>query len=139
MGGYGAFLIALSEPEKYAAAANLSGALDLAWVAENPDPVRQAWARRIFADPPREMGGDADPIALAKKLAGSDRPQPQLYACCGTEDYLIESNRHFLTEARAAGLELTYEEHPGVHEWGYWDRQIDHVVKWLPIRSSSNP
>jgi S-formylglutathione hydrolase FrmB len=36
--------------------------------------------------------------------------------------------------ARSLGLDLTYEEGPGEHEWGYWDQQIQKVLAWLPLR-----
>ena len=35
--------------------------------------------------------------------------------------------------AEKLGLKLTYEEGPGEHEWGYWDRQIQRVLAWLPL------
>ena len=40
----------------------------------------------------------------------------------------------FRTHAEKLGLDLTYEEGPGEHEWGYWDQQIQKVLSWLPMR-----
>jgi putative tributyrin esterase len=37
MGGYGAFKLALTHPDRYAAAASLSGALDVAELAGRPE------------------------------------------------------------------------------------------------------
>ena len=31
--------------------------------------------------------------------------------------------------------DLTYFEEPGTHEWGFWDRNIQRVLKWLPIQT----
>jgi thiamine pyrophosphate-dependent acetolactate synthase large subunit-like protein len=50
--------------------------------------------------------------------------RPMFYQCCGTEDFLYEGNLRFKERAASLGLNLTYEEGPGEHEWGYWDRQI---------------
>ncbi len=58
-----------------------------------------------------------------------------LFQCCGTEDFLYEDNIRFRDWARELGLELTYEEEPGDHEWGYWDKKIQRVLEWLPLRT----
>ena len=34
---------------------------------------------------------------------------------------------------REAGLDLTYEEGPGNHNWEFWDKYIRHVLDWLPL------
>lgn len=135
MGGYGAFLLALSAPEKFAAAASLSGVLDIAWLHERRDAGWLARAKALFGNPEDVAGSDADLLALATKLVHSGAPPPALYACCGTEDGLLETNRRFSRHAGEIGLPLTYEEHPGEHEWGYWDQQIQRVLEWLPIRA----
>lgn len=46
MGGYGAFLLALSRPEQYAAAVSLSGPMNIAWIERTlSDPaLAEAWA-----------------------------------------------------------------------------------------------
>lgn len=39
--------------------------------------------------------------------------------------------------ADALGLDLTYEEGPGGHDWGYWDRMIQRVLAWLPMEGEA--
>ncbi len=134
MGGYGAFLLALSQPEKYAAAASLSGVLDVTWLINSKDPDRQAWARSVFTDPTALAGTDADLFALATKLVASGQPVPTLSACCGTEDFLLPSNRRFSQHAEANGLPLAYSEGPGAHEWNYWDQEIRKWIASLPLQ-----
>ncbi|GGJ07582.1 esterase [Alicyclobacillus cellulosilyticus] len=130
MGGYGAFKLALRHPDRFAAAASLSGALD---VAARAAAGTEEW-RNIFGDPSRVRGSDDDLFALAERVAKSDGPKPLLYQCCGTEDFLYADNRRFMAHARELGLPLTYEEEPGSHEWGYWDLKIQRVLEWLPLR-----
>jgi S-formylglutathione hydrolase FrmB len=134
MGGYGAFKLALSQPERFAAAASLSGVVDIAhesivdqssgWLAEK---------RNIFGDLNRLAGSSHDLRYLAEMLVASGAPQPRLYQCCGTADSLFEQNQRFLQVARSLKLDLTYEEGPGEHEWGYWDMMIPRVLAWLPL------
>jgi putative tributyrin esterase len=61
------------------------------------------------------------------------RAAPALYLCCGTEDGLYRDNARFRDHLGALGLELTREEGPGAHQWGYWNRQIQRVLAWLPL------
>ena len=78
-------------------------------------------------------GSDNDLLHLAEQVANSDGPKPKLFQCCGTEDGLIEQNHRFRDNAGQLGLDLTYDEGPGEHEWGYWDVQIRRVLDWLPL------
>ena len=31
------------------------------------------------------------------------------------------------------GLDHTYREGPGVHNWYFWDEYIDYLLDWLPL------
>ncbi|MBW7461863.1 esterase family protein, partial [Paenibacillus sepulcri] len=62
----------------------------------------------------------------------------QLFQCCGTEDFLYQDNLRFRKHAGDLKLPLTYEEEPGSHDWGYWDRKIQRVLEWLPLHEHSN-
>lgn len=134
MGGYGAFKLALTHPDRYAAAASLSGALDVARLASDADVVRRAEYEDIFGDPSEVAGGGNDLFHLAGRLAGGGKAMPQLYQWCGTEDFLYADNLRFRDHAMALALDLTYEEGQGGHEWACWDRQIQRVFDWLPVR-----
>lgn len=133
MGGYGAFKLALSRPEKYAAAASLSGALDL-WARDEEAEEKLPDWRLIFGDRDRFPGSENDLMHLVSELARSKGPQPRLYQCCGTEDYLYPMNQSFRNRCRAEGVPLTYEEEAGDHNWAYWDSKIQRVLEWLPLR-----
>jgi S-formylglutathione hydrolase FrmB len=136
MGGYGAFKLALSFPQRFAAAASLSGALDQAGPApEHVDPAMQAEMENIYGDLGKLAGSANDAMHLAAQVAWSAGPRPRLYQCCGTEDFLYDQNLRFRDHALALGLDLTYEEGPGEHEWGYWDRMIQRVLAWLPLQA----
>lgn len=130
MGGYGALKWALREPSRFAAAASLSGALDLAG-RERTGQWRPDLRSQVFGTEPI-AGTDNDLVWLLDQAAGADLPA--LYVCCGTEDDLIEDNRAFVAAARDRGAQATVDFGPGEHEWGYWDRTIQDVLGWLPLR-----
>jgi putative tributyrin esterase len=136
MGGYGAFKLALSHPDRFAAAASLSGAVDMGRVSTDKDPEWHAEMQRIFGDPDRIRGSKNDLFYLAKKVAASHTPKPRLYQWCGTEDFLYKGNLRFSRYAQKLGLELRYEESPGTHEWKYWDEQIQVVLAWLELEKN---
>jgi len=137
MGGYGALRLALQLPHAFAAAASLSGALDIARrvrdAVDPSSPLTAADVRGIFGTDPRIEGSESDLFHLAQQLALSDAPKPNLYLACGTDDSLIEDNRRLHRHLDGLHLDSTYVEGPGAHEWGYWDTQIQRVLQWLPL------
>ncbi len=134
MGGYGALELALRCPDGFAAAASLSGALDMAQRgAEELEEKFRAELEDTFGDLHVLPGSEYDLFHLAEKVARRKRMRPKLYQCCGTEDFLYEGNVRFRKHVERLGLDLTYEEGPGEHEWGYWDTQIQKVLAWLPL------
>jgi S-formylglutathione hydrolase FrmB len=139
MGGYGALRLGLARPDKFAAAASLSGALD--YVKRLREAGREGsrfsraeWVGLAGAEFKGE-GTSSDLFATAQRVAADKAPRPKLYICCGTEDALLEDNRGFHQHLDTIHYEHTYEESPGTHEWGYWDAQIRKVLDWLPLRS----
>ncbi|AGZ44595.1 alpha/beta hydrolase [Actinoplanes friuliensis] len=128
MGGYGAFKWALRQPERFAAAASLSGAVDLAYMAEKDDrPHITALIETVFAGRPVEGTGDD----LLHLLATSGGDLPRLMLRCGTEDHLLVHSERFVAAAGKHGVELDAAFGPGAHEWSYWDAQIQAVLDWI--------
>jgi len=133
MGGYGAFKLALACPDRFAAAASLSGALDVVSRARQAEGEWLAELADIFGDLDALPGSDNDLMHLADRLAASGAARPALYQWCGTEDGLYADNLRFRDHARRLGLDLEYAEGPGGHTWDLWDRQIQRVLEWLPL------
>ncbi len=135
MGGYGAFRLALTHPGRFAAAASLSGGLDIAHTVSTSERRlnREAKIDAIFHPDTEIKGSNSDLFHLAGRLSPGEKGALRLYQCCGAEDFLYTANTCFRDHAIQCGLNLTYEEGPGSHEWGYWDQQIQRVLEWLPI------
>lgn len=133
MGGYGAFKLALSCPEKYAAAASLSGALDMVYRIKSNEIEDTSEIENILGDLNSIENSKNDLFYLTKQVIASEGPKPKLYQCCGTEDFLYKDNQNFKSFIENSSLYYTYQEGPGAHEWIYWDAEIQKVLKWLPI------
>jgi S-formylglutathione hydrolase FrmB len=126
MGGYGAFKLALRHPDRFAAAASLSGGLDVQALSQVE--WRQRLFSRVFGG---EVGADDDMFSLLDRVDPAG--VPPLYLGCGTEDHLFDGNQRFLEAAKATGLDVHVDFRPGEHEWGLWDATIQDVLAWLPL------
>lgn len=132
MGGYGALKLGLRKPEQFAAVASLSGAVDMAGHGQQPVPFDEEFTR-VFGTPEEMRGGPDDLVAVFEQGMAQGVSFPKVMLCCGTEDFLYQQNVEM--RARMQGkIDLTYLEEPGTHEWGFWDRNIQRVLDWLPLR-----
>ncbi len=129
MGGFGAFKLGINYPETFSHAASLSGVID---------PVTSALDSRgnfLFnsmgsVDEIRGSVNDL-PYKLNEQLKKGTK-LPRFFCCCGTEDFLYPINVKFRKEFENK-VDWTYFEEPGTHEWGFWDRNIQRVLDWLPL------
>lgn len=135
MGGYGAYYIGLSRPEKFAAIASFSGALDIGFHYTPMLPGVQEvpfYMETCFGDFTKIAESDRDIFNLYEKAAAKGNV-PRLYQSCGTADFLYGMNRVANAQLTAMGAEITYREFPGIaHEWDFWDSEIRWLLKnWL--------
>ncbi len=130
MGGFGAFKLALNRPERFAAAASFSGALDPADVFQR-NSKEMEWA---FESEEKIRRTENDLFFQAEKHSGENMNLPALYMGCGTEDFLYATNIRFRDHLRNLKIPVTYQERPGVHCWEFWDLEIQTALKWFPIQ-----
>lgn len=130
MGGYGAFKLALRNPEQYAFAGSLSGALDIKNNIIHPE----VW-KLDFGSAEEIEGSENDLFFLSRELKKSGKELPQLYFSCGKDDTLAFcQNERFNEHLNKIGFEHEYEIYEGAHSWEYWDEHIKDILKRLPIK-----
>ena len=137
MGGFGAIVNGLQNPETFGAVCALSSALILDSMMENKEytdflMTNKGYYESVFGDLDQVRGSDMDYDALAEKVA-KEPVKPRFYMACGTEDGLIGVNRAFRDHLQGLGFDVTYEEGPGVHDWYFWDKYILKAMEWLPL------
>ena len=133
MGGYGALRMALLHPDRYAAAVSFSGAFDLETIGER---LASSFGpgRTVYGNLTQGLDrADWDLAALAQKALDQGQTLPKLMLSCGTEDFTLEMNRALAQILKEKGLDVTYEEHPGAHNWDYWETHIQRALDWLPL------
>lgn len=112
MGGYGALRLALRHPERYASAYAHSARLPAR--AELPS---LPWAQAALAG--------VDELDVDALAARADRAAlPALGLDCGVDDHLLADSRRFHATLDRLGLAHAYVEHPGAHDWDYWDAHV---------------
>lgn len=113
MGGYGSMRIGLKYPEMFASIWSHSAKFEWQEIAETGQ----------FADP-----NDTDVRHHARALVNATN-KPVITFDCGTEDELLEESRRFDQFLTEIGIDHTYSEHPGGHEWDYWDKHVQSALE----------
>lgn len=129
MGGYGAYRIALKNPDKFCAAGSLSGALDSNRLARSDD--WEGDRRLILGEQYDVAGTDLDLRFLVNEIIRTGAPKPRLYQACGTEDFLYSANTEFRDFIQGKGFDHRYEEGPGDHTWAFWDTYIQKAIDFM--------
>lgn len=138
MGGYGAIRNGLLYHETFGWIAGLSSAL-ITYHFEHPENLKNMlhvadrYYESTFGELDKVAGSDKDPEALVRRVLDQGADMPNLYLCCGTEDFLLEPNRRFRDFLKGQGVDFTYVEGPGGHDWPFWDAYIEKVLDWLPL------
>ncbi len=141
MGGFGALGIALAYPERFIAAASMSGAL---WtILENDaalDEAMQARVARVFD------GAFGTPFVRANFLKHSAHalavalpaamPKPAIYLTAGTTDFgtIQAQNADLARMLKDKGFDVESETAPGGHEWGTWERALPRALEFIARR-----
>ena len=128
MGGYGAAKFALAHPDRFCAAVSHSGAVAFAHKTEtyaHAERRAQEWSRIVGA----ESNGPNDLFALTEKA--DKATLPALRIDCGVDDFLIDNNRAFHAHLNDLGIAHEYAEHPGAHNWAYWNEHIQDTLAFF--------
>jgi enterochelin esterase-like enzyme len=120
MGGYGALRLGATYPERFTAFAGHSSITRFSEMSQ-------------FIEEPLEDYGDIDEdesSVITAMLRNKDR-LPPFHFDCGVDDPLIEGNRRLHSQLLAAGIDCSYQEFPGGHEWPYWIAHIRETFRFF--------
>lgn len=136
MGGYGALHTGLAHPDRFGWIGALSSALIVKEVAKmkpgESNPVANyEYYRECFGELDKVLESDGNLEVLIKKLKENGKVIPNIYMCCGTEDFLIENNRDFENFLLEQKVEHIYKESAGTHDMVFWSGNISDIVKWM--------
>ncbi len=118
MGGFGALLLGARNADRVLSVAGLSSITDFSQM------------KFFVGDISGYDVADDDRSVLQAILANRDR-LPRIHFDCGDTDPLIEPNRALHAALDEAGIAHSYAEHPGGHEWPYWEGHIAAALRFL--------
>lgn len=145
MGGYGAIVNALRNPDVFGSVVALSSGLmadRLGGLSEEPNTGilnSRAFHEACLGPLDAFEGSPNDYNALAASAATGGGPRPRFFMACGTEDGLLPANRKFRDHLEECGYDVEYHEAPGAHNWTFWDTWIEQALNWLPIDQTKAP
>jgi len=94
-----------------------------------------------FVEEPLEAYGEIDDavnLVITNMLRNKSR-LPLFYFDCGMDDPLSEGNRLLHSQLQEAGIECSYKEFPGGHEWTFWIRHIRETFRFFERVKSHLP
>ncbi len=126
MGGYGSLKFGMKYPEMFTLIGSFSGALGAtSWTEKTAGAIGKSMDAVFGTDMAGESRKSNDIFKMATELTPEKvKSLPYIYQSCGTEDFLIQNNRDFLKLLNDAKVPHEYREHPGVHDWVFWDDQV---------------
>jgi putative tributyrin esterase len=135
MGGYGAYKLGITHPDRYAAVISLSGSIDqrdrLSDTPSITNGIMLKMARCTFGSIEEYERSENDLAWVLERHLATGTELPRFYQACGTEDHNYEMNAAFHRQFNGR-LDLTYEEAEGCgHDWSFWDAYIQRALAWL--------
>lgn len=127
MGGYGALKIALRYHGDYAFAGSLSGALNAPQDLGDKRPEFRDQLLKVFGPAGSAVRADNNIFSLLRNTGAKDLPY--FYLACGNQDGFLPVNRDFAAQLSSQGVPYEYHETPGGHDWDYWDRSVQDLLR----------
>ncbi len=133
MGGFGAVKFGLKYPELFSLAGSFSGALYASsYRSENDLPPGNIRASliAIFGEAGSETQKANNVFAIVRDAVPEKiKAIPFLYIDCGTEDFLFQNNRDFVSLLVEKKIPHEFRQLPGAHNWQYWDSQVQEFLR----------
>ena len=129
MGGYGAIKFGLKYPDMFSLIGSFSGALDAPLRLEDNKNLRPSIVS-VFGPDGSKTRKENDIFNLLRDASpDAVKNIPYIYMACGTEDFLFQTNRDFDNILIEKKVPHEYRERPGVHDWVFWDGQIQEFLR----------
>ncbi|NQT61624.1 MAG: prolyl oligopeptidase family serine peptidase [Candidatus Marinimicrobia bacterium] len=125
MGGFGAISQALRYPDNYAAAASLSGVMDVTRHTEN---WHLTGALGLYADDPDRWNRN-NPLHLAENKA--PRQSPNMLLVCGRDDFTFKENQEMAKMLEDMGYKSVFREESGTHSHTFWKTHVESAIKFI--------
>lgn len=136
MGGNGALKMAMDRPEQYSVVGCLSAGFFDHMIPEDTmhlDPEKDVSAY-IRYDKKVIAGSEEDMLNNARRIISEGKPIPRVFHSIGDGDHLLSiahKTRDFFNSFEGNPFGYVYEQHPGKHDWAYWDEHIRRFLTFI--------
>jgi S-formylglutathione hydrolase FrmB len=125
MGGFGSFVQALKFPRDYAAAASLSGVLDItihpdSWNISNALGDYASNTSNWEANNPRHLSQRKPPWG-----------QADLLIICGRDDFAFAENEAVADQMKGLGYPVIFKEEAGAHSHAFWKAHVNTAIAFI--------
>ncbi len=140
MGGYGALINGLKYSDTFGYIGGFSAGIILDDIINETELLKgigwkTSFYDRVFGRKEVLIGSDRDYCYLIESLIKKKKEIPKIYLAIGTEDFLYKRVGEYCSFLTDNGVEYTYEEGPGGHEWDFWDKYLKRFLDWLPLEN----
>ncbi|MBI9105785.1 MAG: hypothetical protein JEZ04_03515 [Spirochaetales bacterium] len=126
MGGYGAMMLALKHPDRFAAVSTHSGSFIFGHEYRADRPERAEFMKDVA--PP---GGVYDLFTIIEKQKEAGTSIPAIRFDVGDKDHLLEQNRRFHKHLEENEISHEYIENIGSHHWSYVDQHLEESLQFF--------
>lgn len=136
MGGFGAIHTGLQFNHTFSRVFALSSALITHNVEEmtpgfDDGIANYDYYKLMFGEPSELSSSANNPEELVRRLLKAGDRIPGIYMACGTEDFLLKENHIFRDFLLEHGVELSYHESAGTHDFVFWNQYLEPAVVWM--------
>ncbi len=131
MGGYGAYKLGLSCPDKFCAIGGVAGSYHAEYRYQGKVNTVSTLCEALYGDPPRITPEVHDIFTIMKNLKESGAQLPRMYTCCGYEDRRYQDSVDLKEFADSLGVDLVFEHGHGKHDSVFFDRYIQRILDWM--------
>lgn len=119
MGGFGALRIGATHAGLFS---GISGHSSITHISQMTQFIEEDYTA---------FGSQGSDASVLDAIVAAGAALPPLRFDCGTTDQLIEENRALHRALDARGIEHTFEEFPGTHEWAYWEAHVADTFRFF--------
>lgn len=136
MDGFGSLLLGIHHPYLFGKIASISGAFIIDDLSiGNPEVIGSVanigHFRNLFGDIP-SLADDASRNPLqAVEILEDNRNLSPIFLTCGTEDLLYLRNIKLRNRLQTLGLDVSWTEAPGNHDWQFFTPAVSRTFEWL--------
>lgn len=136
MGGFGAIHTGLQFNHTFSKVFALSSAL-ITHNVEQMTPgfddgiANYDYYKLMFGEPSELSTSINNPEELVRRHLKAGDTIPGIYMACGSEDFLLKENHIFRDFLLEQGVEVSYHESPGTHDFIFWNQYLEPAIEWL--------